>query len=72
MYNSHTHVIYVIGILGVDTDEPPSRLIGLRSTTAVYLEFDIGAGTPGKRRRDLAQMMGRSEYSPGGFDRQLK
>ena len=56
----------------MDTDEPPSRLIGLRSTTAVYLEFDIGAGTPGKRRRDLAEMMGPSDYSPGGFDRQLK
>jgi len=24
LYNYHTHVIYVIGILGVDTDEPPS------------------------------------------------
>ena len=27
LYNSHTHVIYVIGILGVDTDEPPSSAI---------------------------------------------
>ena len=56
LYNYHTHVIYVIGILGVDIDEPSPSSVGSadprlrkRNISSKVVETNKKRGTPLRR-----------------------